>query len=206
MRVLVLVAAAIGVFALALFAFGHFLGAWSSPAGAGTARNANTTAADRETTVPNADEQADRNTTRKRGSASKQVRPAVARRVDRLCRSARKDALSLINMAPPPTSTKRLEWLFARIRHLNRDYNDAILGALGRKRADGRVRTLSRLFRRDEILFDQLVRAIPEIDSAAGRSLVETRLQRLRLLATRQTVILEELGTQACDTALMPTS
>jgi hypothetical protein len=205
MRVLVVVAAATGLFALGLFGFGHLLGAWDSPAEAGGGKNGNPTATDRGTVASPADQDKDRKATHKRRSTGEQVPPSVARRVDRLCLSAREDALSLMNMAPP-TNAQQLKALFARLRQLNRDYNDAILRVLRWHGADARFHTLRRLFQRDEKLFDQLVWAIGEIDSSAGRAVFESRLDSLRGLAARQTVILEELGTRACDNTLAPTS
>ena len=204
MRVLAVVAAAIGLFAVGLVGFGHLLEAWDPPAGAGAARNGNHTATERGTTSTNTDEQEDQQATQQRRSARERVPAAVARRVDLLCRSAREDALSLVDLAPP-TNAKRLEALFVRLRQLNRNYNAAILRILGKHGAHARFRTLRRLFHRDEKLFDQLVGAIADIDSAAGRAVFESRLESLRLLAARQTAILEELGTQACDTALTHT-
>ena len=135
MRVLAVVAAAIGLFAVGLVGFGHLLEAWDPPAGVGAARNGNHTATERGTTSTNTDEQEDQQATQQRRSARERVPAAVARRVDLLCRSAREDALSLVDLAPP-TNAKRLEALFVRLRQLNRNYNAAILRILGSRSDD----------------------------------------------------------------------
>ena len=68
---------------------------------------------------------------------------------------------------------------------------------------DRRVRTLARLFDRDERLLDHLVATIPALDSRAGQARFEQDLATLQRVGKREERVLAGLGVRSCDTSFV---
>jgi len=199
--------ATLGLLAGALFGFGQLLGAWDAPASAG---HETETATAKEPTAPL--EARERKRDRKPGGRRQReddgragqsgLPGSVVRRLDKVCRRARVDALAIAAQAKP-TNQKRLRQLFEQLGELNENYNSAALEALGRYADHPRARTLARLFGRDERLFDDLLAGIAALESPAGRARFERRLAELRRFGIREAQVLRALGARSCDTTLM---
>jgi hypothetical protein len=205
----VLALATLGLLAAALFGFGQLIGAWDAPASAGP-ETATAPAPAKEPAVPLAER--DRKRSQKPGGRQRgegNARPArkglpasVVKRLDKICRRARVDALAIAAQARP-TNKKRLRQLFERLGELNETYNSAALEALGRSADHPQARILAHLFGRDERLFDDLLAGIPALGSPAGRARFERRLEELRRVGVREARVLGALGARSCARPLI---
>ena len=203
----VLALVVLGLMAAAIFGFGKAIGAWDEPAAAGP-ETALTTA--EQPTVPldgRDDPSAESSGGSQKGAddggpARESLPASVVRRLDKVCRLAQEDALAIAAQMQP-TSREHLRRLFEHLGKLNETYNGAALAVLRRHADDRRVRTLARLFERDERLVDQLVAGIASVDSPAGLARLRGRLQELRRLGARESRVLGALGAHTCETATL---
>jgi hypothetical protein len=203
----VLALVVLGLMAAAIFGFGRLIGAWDEPASAGPEAATTTT---QQPSAP-AEEQEDGPTETTGGgrqgggdgrSAGDGLPASVVRRLDKVCRLAQEDALAIAAQMQP-TSREHLRRLFEQLGELNETYNGAALAVLRRHKDDRRVRTLARLFERDERLVAELVAGIASVDSQAGLARLRGRLQDLRRLGARESRVLGALGAHTCETAAL---
>jgi hypothetical protein len=194
--------AVVGLMAAALFGFGQLLGAWDTPASAGPEAATTTT----EPTTPPEEqgkESGGAGQGQDDGRAGRTDLPAlVLRKLDAVCRRARTDALAIVAQGRPTTKA-RVRRLFEQLGALNTGYNREALEALGGHADDPRVRTLTRLFRRDERLVDDLLAAIPALESRAGQARFERGLEELRRVGDREERVLAALGARSCDSTFV---
>jgi hypothetical protein len=195
----VLVLVALGLMGAALFGVGQVLGAWDEPAAA-PPRSGATTA--EEPTVSLEEPEGEQEKTSGDRQRTGDLPASVVRRLDRVCRLAQEDALA-IAARMQPTSREHLRRLFEQLGELNETYNGAALAVLRRHADDRRVRTLARLFERDERLVDELVAGIASVNSPAGLARLRGRLQELRRLGARESRVLGALGAHTCETAAL---
>ena len=191
-----LVLVALGLMGAALFGVGQVLGAWDAPAAA-PSRSAQTTSEEPTVSLEQPEREEKKSEGRKRTG---DLPASVVRRLDKVCRLAQEDALAIAAQMQP-TSREHLRRLFEQLGELNETYNGAALAVLRRHKDDRRVRTLARLFERDERLVAELVAGIASVDSPAGLARLRGRLQDLRRLGARESRVLGALGAHTCETA-----
>ena len=194
-----LAAAAVAFLAVAVFGFGHAIGAWDAPAVAepGTTTEPNARAQD---DAPAETKKAQRKRREKdRGGARQAALPAsVVGKLDELCRRSRVHAERL-TAGGPPTSTQALRRFLERLERVSAAYNAEALEILAPHADDRRARTLARLFEREERLFGRLRAAVSGLDSAAGRARFERRLAALSTVGFDEARVLVALGARSCD-------
>jgi hypothetical protein len=191
---------ALGLMGAALFGVGQVLGAWDEPAAAPPPSGA-TTAEEQTVSLEEPEPEQEKKTSDDRQRTG-DLPASVVRRLDKVCRLAQEDALAIAAQMQP-TSREHLRRLFEQLGELNETYNGAALAVLRRHADDRRVRTLARLFERDERLVDELVAGIASVNSPAGLARLRGRLQELRRLGARESRVLGALGAHTCETAAL---
>lgn len=191
---------ALGLMGAALFGLGQVLGAWDEPAAA-PPPSGTTTAEEQTVSLEEPEPEQEKKTSDDRQRTG-DLPASVVRRLDKVCRLAQEDALAIAAQMQP-TSREHLRRLFEQLGELNETYNGAALAVLRRHADDRRVRTLARLFERDERLVDELVAGIASVNSPAGLARLRGRLQELRRLGARESRVLGALGAHTCETAAL---
>ncbi len=195
----VLALVVLGLIAAALFGFGELLGAWDAPA---SPRPESATTIAEEPAVTLEEQEREGEKSSEGGQARADLPARVVRKLDAVCRRARTDALAIAAQGRP-TTRKRLRQLFEQLRELNATYNRAGLETLSGHADDPRVRTLTRLFGRDERLLDDVVAAIAALESPAGRARFEQGLEELRRVGIREDRVLAALGARSCESPFL---
>lgn len=199
MRPPLAVAAAVALLAVAVFGFGHAIGAWDAPA---VAEPGTTTEP-----IPRAEDDAPEETKKAqrkrremdRGSVRQAALPApVVRQLDELCRRSRLHAERL-TAGGPPTSKQALRRFLERLERVSAAYNTEALEILAPHAGDRRARALARLFEHEERFFGRLRAAVRGLDSPAGRARFERRLAALTTVGFDEAPVLVALGARSCD-------
>ena len=192
---------ALGLMGAAFFGVGQVLGAWDEPAAA-PPPSGTTTAEEQTVSLEEPEPEQEKKKTSDDRQRTGDLPASVVRRLDKVCRLAQEDALAIAAQMQP-TSREHLRRLFEQLGELNETYNGAALAVLRRHADDRRVRTLARLFERDERLVDELVAGIASVNSPAGLARLRGRLQELRRLGARESRVLGALGAHTCETAAL---
>jgi len=152
--------AAVAFLAVAVFGFGHAIGAWDAPAVAepGTAEPA----ARAQDDAPEKTKKGQRKRREKdRGGARQAALPApVVGKLDELCRRSLVHAERL-TAGGPPTSKQALRRFLERLERVSAAYNAEALDILAPHADDRRARALARLFEREERFFGRLAPPCP---------------------------------------------
>jgi len=192
--------AAVAFLAVAVFGFGHAIGAWDAPAVAepGTTEPA----ARAQDDAPEKAKKGQRKRREKdRGGARQAALPApVVGKLDELCRRSLVHAERL-TAGGPPTSKQALRRFLERLERVSAAYNAEALDILAPHADDRRARALARLFEREERFFGRLRAAVPGLDSPAGRARFERRLAALTTVGFDEARVLVALGARSCDPA-----
>jgi hypothetical protein len=193
-----LAVAVLGLVAAAVLGAGKVLGAWDAPASPPSASAPATT----EPSVSVEEPGSRHETTSEGRERSEDLPAAVVRKLDALCRSASADALAVAAKGRP-TTKRGVRRLFEQLDALNESYNRAALEALGGQADDPRVRTLARLFERDERLLDELVATIAVLETPAGQARFTQDLEELGRVGKHEERVLAALGVRSCDTSFV---
>jgi hypothetical protein len=194
-----LVLAVLGLMAAAFFGVGKVLGAWDAPE---AAPPSSATTAGEEPTASVEQPEPDADASSPGGRKRTGLPVSVVRKVDALCRRASADALAIAAKGRP-TTKQGVRRLFGALDELNETYNRAALRALSGQAKDRRVRTLARLFDRDERLLDDLVATIAVLETPAGQARFEQGLAELQRVGKREERVLAKLGVRSCDTSFV---
>lgn len=201
MRPPLAVAVAMAFLAVAVFGFGHAIGAWDAPAVAEPGTTTEPVARAQDDAPEKAKETPRKRRKKDRGEPRQAALPApVVGQLDELCRRSRVHAERL-TAGGPPTSKQALRRFLERLERVSARYNVEALEILAPHADDRRARALARLFEREEELFGRLRAAVPGLDSPAGRARFERRLAALTTVGFDQARALVALGARECDPA-----